>query len=137
MRTGLIYGVLLATWGLGSLDRRQYYVAAPAMLIGAAVIYWGRYRSENSCTSANCFAQPLVVALAIAAIGVGMLGLLVRGKRRTWAVIAVAVALGLTVSSTIESLGKFAKPALTAYSRLRRVGSRRHGSSGGTLGRMI
>jgi hypothetical protein len=115
VRSGFIYGVLLATWGLGSLDRRQYYVAAPALLIGAAAIYWGRYRSEDSCTTAGCFAQPLVVAVVIAAIGVGLLGLLLRGSRRTWAVIAVTVALGMTVSPTIVSLGKFAKPALTAY----------------------
>jgi hypothetical protein len=74
VRTGFVYGVLLATWGLGSLERRQYYVAAPAMLIGVAAIYWGRYRSEDSCTSANCFAQPFVVALVIAAIGVGLFG---------------------------------------------------------------
>ncbi|GAA1591097.1 hypothetical protein GCM10009789_51300 [Kribbella sancticallisti] len=115
VRTGFIYGVLLATWGLGSLDRRQYYVAAPAMLIGVAAIYWGRYRSEDACTTANCFAQPLGVALVIAAIGVGLLGLLLRANRRTMAVIAVAAALGLTVSPTVESLRTFAKPALTAY----------------------
>ncbi|NEA35642.1 hypothetical protein G3I17_28925 [Streptomyces sp. SID13031] len=115
VRTGFIYGVLLATWGLGSLDRKQYYVAAPALLIGAAAIYWGRYRSEDSCTSANCFAQPMVVALVIAVIGVGALGLLLRLKRQLWAVLAVSVVLGLTVSPTLGSLKEFAAPALTAY----------------------
>ncbi|MDX6263276.1 MAG: hypothetical protein QOH84_4964, partial [Kribbellaceae bacterium] len=115
VRTGFIYGVLLATWGLGSLERKQYYVAAPALLIGAAAIYWGRYRSEDSCTSANCFAQPLVVALVIAVIGVGVLCLLLRLKRQLWAVVAVAVVLGLTVSPTLGSLKDFASPALTAY----------------------
>ncbi len=34
VRTGFMYGVLLATWGLGSLARPQYYVAAVALLIG-------------------------------------------------------------------------------------------------------
>ncbi|WP_344844457.1 hypothetical protein [Kribbella ginsengisoli] len=115
VRTGFIYGVLLATWGLGSLERKQYYVAAPGLLIGAAAIYWGRYRSEDSCTGANCFGQPLVVALVIAVIGVGVLCLLFRLKRQLWAVVAVAVVLGLTVSPTLESLKEFASPALTAY----------------------
>lgn len=115
IRSGFIYGVLLATWGLGSLDRRQYYVAAPALLIGVAAIYWGRYRSEDSCGGPDCLAQPLAVALVTAAVGVGVLGLLVRGARRTWAVIAVAVALGMTVSPTVESLHEFATPSLTAY----------------------
>ncbi len=115
VRTGFIYGILLATWGLGSLDRKQYYVAAPALLIGAAAIYWGRYRSEDSCTTASCFGQPLVVALVIAVIGAGTFGLLLRLKRRMWAVFAVAVVLGLTVSPTMGSLREFATPALTAY----------------------
>ncbi|WBQ04936.1 hypothetical protein [Kribbella sp. CA-293567] len=115
VRTGFVYGVLLATWGLGSLDRKQYYVAAAGLLIGAAAIYWGRYRSEESCTTANCFAQPIVVALVIAVIGAGALGLLLRLKRRMWAVVAVAVALGLTVSPTMASLKEFAAPPLTAY----------------------
>ncbi len=66
VRTGFMYGVLLATWGLGSLERKQYCVAAVALLIGAAAIYWGRYRSAGSCTSTNCFGQGLVVALVIA-----------------------------------------------------------------------
>ncbi|MEV8376877.1 hypothetical protein AB0P21_29310 [Kribbella sp. NPDC056861] len=115
VRTGFIYGVLIATWGLGSLNRKQYYVAAPALLIGAAAIYWGRYRSEESCTSANCFGQPLVVALVIAVIGTGALALLLRLKRQMWAVVAVSVVLGLTVSPTLGSLKEFAAPALTSY----------------------
>ncbi|WP_433014290.1 hypothetical protein [Kribbella sp. CA-294648] len=114
-RSGFIYGVLLATWGLGSLDRKQYYVAAPSMLIGAAAIYWGRYRSDDSCTTANCFAQPLVVALVIALIGAGLLVLSRRLKRQLWAVVGVGVALGLTVSPTMESLKEFAATPLTAY----------------------
>ncbi|TCO17659.1 hypothetical protein EV652_117112 [Kribbella steppae] len=118
VRTGFIYGVLLATWGLGSLERRQYYVAAIALLIGAAAIYWGRYRSPDSCTSAECFAQPLAVALVIAVLGIGVFGLVLRGSRRTWAVIAVAVLLGMTVSSTAVSLREFAKPSLTEYASI-------------------
>jgi len=115
IRTGFIYGVLLATWGLGSLERRQFWVAAVALLIGAAAIYWGRYRSDDACTSANCFGQGLVVALVIAAIGIGVFGLVLRGSRRTWAVIAVAVLVGTTVSPTLVSLRRFATPPLTEY----------------------
>ncbi|GAB2629983.1 hypothetical protein GCM10009743_00290 [Kribbella swartbergensis] len=115
VRTGFIYGVLLATWGLGSLERRQFYVAAIALLIGAAAIYWGRYRSPESCTGPECFAQPLAVALVIAVLGIGVFGLLLRGSRRTWAVIAVAVLLGTTVSPTVVSLREFAQPPLTEY----------------------
>jgi hypothetical protein len=115
VRTGFIYGVLLATWGLGSLERRQFWVAAVAMLIGVAAIYWGRYRSDDSCTSASCFGQGLAVALAIAVLGIGVFGLILRGSRRTWAIIAVAVLLGMTVSPTVVSLRKFAEPPLTEY----------------------
>ncbi|MEI8407979.1 MULTISPECIES: hypothetical protein [unclassified Kribbella] len=115
VRTGFIYGVLLATWGLGSLERRQFYVAGIALLIGAAAIYWGRYRSPDSCTGAECFGQPLAVALVIAVLGIGVFGLVLRGSRRTWAVIAVAVLLGTTVSPTAVSLREFAKPSLTEY----------------------
>jgi hypothetical protein len=115
VRTGFIYGVLIATWGLGSLARPHYYIAAVALLIGVAAIYWGRYRSPDSCTTSSCFAQGLVVALVIAVLGIGVLGLIVRGSRRTWAVIAVAVLLGTTVSPTAASLRKFAMPALTDY----------------------
>ncbi|MEU4603178.1 hypothetical protein AB0F43_09385 [Kribbella sp. NPDC023972] len=115
VRTGFIYGVLLATWGLGSLERRQYWVAAIALLIGVAAIYWGRYRSPSSCTTENCFGQGLAVALVIAVLGIGVFGLLLRGSRRTWAVIAVAVLLGTTVSPTVVSLREFATPPLTEY----------------------
>ncbi len=115
IRTGFIYGVLLATWGLASLERRQFYVAGIALLIGTAAIYWGRYRSPDSCTEAECFAQPFAVALVIAVLGIGVFGLLLRGSRRTWAVIAVAVLLGMTVSPTAVSLREFAKPSLTEY----------------------
>jgi len=115
VRTGFIYGILLATWGLGSLERKQYYVAAPALLIGAAAIYWGRYRSDDACTTASCFGQPMVVSLVIALIGAGTFALLFRLKRRMWAVVAVAVVLGMTVSPTLGSLREFAAPALTAY----------------------
>ncbi|TCO47625.1 hypothetical protein EV646_105178 [Kribbella antiqua] len=115
IRTGFIYGVLLATWGLGSLEGKQFYVAGLALLIGAAAIYWGRYRSDDSCSSASCFGQGLAVALVIALLGIGVLGLVLRGSRRTWAVIAVAVLLGTTVSPTAASLRKFATPPLTSY----------------------
>ncbi|MFB6719889.1 hypothetical protein ACFCV3_07010 [Kribbella sp. NPDC056345] len=115
VRTGFLYGVLLATWGLSSLERKQYWIAAVALLIGAAAIYWGRYRSPDSCTSTNCFGQGLAVALVIAALGIGLFGLILRGSRRTWAVIAVAVLLGTTVSPTLVSVREFATPSLTEY----------------------
>ena len=115
VRTGFIYGVLLATWGLSSLERRQYYVAAIALVIGAAAIYWGRYRSDDTCTSSSCFGQGLAVALVIAVISIGVFGLVLRGSRRTWSVIAVAVLLGTTVSPTLASVRKFANPPLTEY----------------------
>ncbi|MFK4083881.1 hypothetical protein ACI2LF_07230 [Kribbella sp. NPDC020789] len=115
VRTGFLYGVLLATWGLSSLERKQYWIAAVALLIGVAAIYWGRYRSPNSCSTTNCFGQGLVVALVIAAIGIGLFGLILRGSRRTWAVIAVAVLLGTTVSPTLASVRRFATPSLTEY----------------------
>ncbi|WP_329005151.1 hypothetical protein OHA18_17395 [Kribbella sp. NBC_00709] len=115
VRTGFVFGVLLATWGLGSLERRQYWIAAVALAIGVAAIYWGRYRSPSSCTSGSCFGQGLVVALVVAAIGIGVFGLVLRGSRRTWAVIAVAVLVGTTVSPTVASVRKFASPPLTSY----------------------
>jgi hypothetical protein len=115
VRTGFIYGVLLATWGLGSLKGHQYYVAAIALAIGAAAIYWGRHQSDSSCTSTNCFGQGVAVALAIALLGLGVFGLVLRGSRRTWAVIAVAILLGTTVSPTVASVRKFATPPLTEY----------------------
>jgi hypothetical protein len=115
IRTGFLFGVLLAAWGLGSLERRQFWIAGVALLIGAAAIYWGRYRSPASCTSANCFGQGLVVALVVGVLGVGVFGLILRGSRRTWAVIAVAVAVGMTVSPTVVSVRRFADPPLTSY----------------------
>jgi hypothetical protein len=115
VRTGFIYGVLIATWGLGSLDRRQYWIAAVALAIGAAAIYWGRHQSESSCNSAGCFGQGVAVAGVLALLGLGVLGLIVHGTRRTWAVIAVAILLGTTVSPTVASLRKFATPPLTSY----------------------
>ncbi|MFI5692057.1 hypothetical protein ACIA58_09485 [Kribbella sp. NPDC051586] len=118
IRTGFMFGVLLATWGLGSLERRQYWIAAVALAIGVAAIYWGRYRSDKSCTSGSCFGQGLVVALVIAAIGIGVFGLVLRGSRRTWAVIAVAVLVGTTVSPTVASIRKFASPPLTDYASI-------------------
>jgi hypothetical protein len=42
-------------------------------------------------------------------------GLVLRGSRRTWAVIAVAVLVGTTVSPTAASVRKFADPPLTSY----------------------
>ncbi|NIK54917.1 hypothetical protein [Kribbella shirazensis] len=115
VRTGFVLGVLLATWGLGSLERRQYWIVGIALAIGAAAISWGRYRSPDACTSANCFGQGLAVALVIAALGIGVLGLILRGSRRTWAVIAVAVLVGTTVSPTVASVRRFASPPLTEY----------------------
>ncbi|WP_427886478.1 hypothetical protein ACQHIV_27545 [Kribbella sp. GL6] len=115
VRTGFVLGVLLATWGLGSLKRRQYWIAGVAVAIGVAAIYWGRHQSPRSCTSANCFGQTLAVALVIAALGIGVFGLVLRGSRRTWAVIAVAVLVGTTVSPTVASVRRFATPPLTSY----------------------
>ena len=54
----------------------------------------------------------------IAALGIGVLGLVLRGSRRTWAVIAVAVLLGTTVSTTVASVRKFATPPLTEYASI-------------------
>jgi hypothetical protein len=97
------------------LERRQYWIAAVALAIGVAAIYWGRYRSPRSCTAGSCFGQGLVVALVVAAIGIGVFGLVLRGSRRTWAVIAVAVLVGTTVSPTVASVRRFASPPLTSY----------------------
>ena len=115
VRTGFVFGVLLATWGLGSLEGRQFWIAGVALLIGAAAIYWGRERSPRSCTTADCFGQSLAVALVIAVLGIGVFGLILRGSRRTWAVIAVAVLVGTTVSPTVASVRRFAEPPLTSY----------------------
>jgi hypothetical protein len=115
VRTGFVFGVLLATWGLGSLERRQFWVAGVALLIGVAAIYWGRERSPRSCTTSDCFGQSLAVALVIAVLGIGVFGLILRGSRRTWAVIAVAVLVGTTVSPTVASVRRFADAPLTSY----------------------
>ncbi|ADB29638.1 hypothetical protein Kfla_0516 [Kribbella flavida DSM 17836] len=121
-RTAFVYGVLLATWGLSSLDRRQYFVVAPALALGVAAINLGRSRTDTlirDCRDTSClqriFAEPPVVALAVTAAGIVVLGLLSRGSRRTWAVIAVAALIGLTVSPTVVSLRRFALPPQTAY----------------------
>ena len=121
-RTAFVYGVLLAAWGLSSLDRRQYFVIAPALALGVTAIYVGRSRTDGlirDCRDSTCldriFAEPLVYALILTVAGVLVLGLLIRGSRRTWAAIAVAALLGLTVSPTIVSLRKFAFPPQTAY----------------------
>jgi hypothetical protein len=115
VRTGFVLGVLLATWGLGSLERRQYWIAGVAIAIGVAAIYWGRHQSPRSCTSTTCFGQGVAVALVIAALGIGVFGLVLRGSRRTWALIAVAVLVGTTVSPTVASIRRFANPPLTSY----------------------
>jgi hypothetical protein len=115
VRTGFVFGVLLATWGLGSLERRQFWIAGVALAIGVAAIYWGRERSPRSCTTGDCFGQGLAVALVIAVLGIGVFGLVLRGSRRTWAVIAVAVLVGTTVSPTVASVRRFADAPLTSY----------------------
>jgi hypothetical protein len=121
-RNAFIYGVLIATWGLSSLDRRVYFAVAPALALGVAAIYYGRSRTNGlirDCRDTNCldriFAEPLVVALILVAVGIVVLGLVFRGSRRTWAAIAVAALLGLTVSPTIVSLQRFATPGGTTY----------------------
>ncbi|MEU0095513.1 hypothetical protein [Kribbella sp. NPDC006257] len=120
-RNAFIYGVLIATWGLSSLERRRYYAVAPALALGVAAIYYARSRPHGlirDCRDTSCldriFAEPLVVALIIVAVGTVVLGLVFRSGR-TWAAIAVAALVGLTVSPTIVSLQKFATPGGSTY----------------------
>jgi hypothetical protein len=120
-RTAFIFGVLIAAWGLSSLERRQYFVVAPALVLGVAAIYLGRSRSPHvitNCRDTGCleriFSEPLVMALIIVAAGTVVLGLLVRGSRRTWAAIAVAALIGMTVAPSVVSLQKFANPSLAS-----------------------
>ncbi|MEU8226114.1 hypothetical protein [Kribbella sp. NPDC048915] len=115
VRTGFVFAALLAAWGLASLERRQFWIAGVALAIGVAAIYWGRERSPRSCTTAECFGQGFAVALVIAALGIGVFGLILRGSRRTWAVITVAVLVGMTVSPTVASVRRFAQPPMTSY----------------------
>lgn len=121
-RSAFVYGVLLAAWGLSSLERRQLLAVGPALLVGTAAIYLGRARTRGlikDCRDTSCleriFAEPLVVAAITAAGGVVVLGLLLHGSRRAWAGLAVAAALGMTVSPTVVSLRQFAWPGQSAY----------------------
>ncbi|WP_112241455.1 hypothetical protein [Kribbella monticola] len=122
-RNAFIYGVLIATWGLASLDRRLYLAVGPALALGVAAIYYARSRLDGglirSCRDTGCldriFAEPLLTALIVVAVGIVVLGLVFRGSGRTWAAIAVAALLGLTVSPTIASLQRFANPGGSTY----------------------
>ncbi|WP_432944343.1 hypothetical protein ACQPXM_02650 [Kribbella sp. CA-253562] len=122
-RTAFIYGVLLAAWGLASLERRQYVVVGPALAIGAAAIYMGRAQTNTlirDCRTTGClekiFTEPLVAALILTAAGIVVFGLSIRTRSaRTWAVITVSALLGLTVSPTVVGLRQFAFPPQTAY----------------------
>lgn len=120
-RSAFVYGVLIAAWGLSSLERRQILAVGPALLLGAGAIYYGRSRTTGvirDCRSTSCleriFAEPLVVALIVVAAGVVVLGLVLRASRRTWAALAVAATLGMTVSPTLASLQRFAGPGQSA-----------------------
>jgi hypothetical protein len=121
-RSAFVYGVLIAAWGLSSLERRQYFAVAPALALGVSAIYLGRSRTDGlirDCRDTSClnriFAEPPVVALLVVTVGVVVLGLAMRGSRRTWAAIAVAALLGTTVSPTVVSLARFAFPPQTPY----------------------
>ncbi|GAB3814089.1 hypothetical protein [Kribbella italica] len=125
VRTAFIYGVLLAAWGLASLERRQYLVVGPALAIGVAAIYMGRAQTKTlirDCQDTGCleriFTAPLVAAVILTAAGIVILGLSIRRRSRTgrtWAIIAVCALLGLTVSPTVVGLRQFAFPPQTAY----------------------
>ncbi|TWD81078.1 hypothetical protein FB561_2182 [Kribbella amoyensis] len=121
-RTAFVYGILLAAWGLSSLERRQYFAVVPAVALGVGAIYLGRARTDGlirDCRDTAClerlFAEPLAVALIVVAGGVVVLGIMIRGSRRTWAVLAVAALLGLTVAPTVTSLRRLALPPQTTY----------------------
>jgi hypothetical protein len=110
-RSAFIYGVLIATWGLACLTRRQLLAVAPAMALGTAAIYLGRtYRTDvpSACRDSVCldkvFAKPLSIALAITVVGVVLLAVALRASGRTWTALAVAAAIGLTVAPTLASL---------------------------------
>jgi hypothetical protein len=117
-RSAFIYGVLIATWGLACLTRRQLLAVAPALVLGAAAIYLGRtYKTDvpSACGDSGCldkvFAKPLLIAFAVTAVGVVLLALVLRASRRTWAALAVAAAIGLTVSPTLASLRYVSRPS--------------------------
>lgn len=117
-RSAFAYGVLIAAWGLSCLTGRQLLLAAgPALALGAAAIYVGRLQTSGRpgrCRDAACvqalFTEPLLIAFAVAAGGVVVLGILLRARPRTWAALAVAAAIGLTVAPTAETLGKLGRP---------------------------
>jgi hypothetical protein len=120
-RTAFIFGVLIAAWGLSCLERRQYFAVTPAVLLGVAAVYLGRSRTTGlikNCRDTGCLerilGEPLVFALIVVAAGTVVLGLLVPGSRRTWAAIAIAALLGMTVAPTVVSLQKFANPSLAS-----------------------
>jgi hypothetical protein len=117
-RSAFVYGVLIATWGLACLSRRQLFIVAPALALGAAAIYIGRARTPGlpkACGDNGCldkvFAKPLLIAFAVTAVGVVLLALVLRASRRTWAALAVAAAIGLTVSPTLASLRYVSRPS--------------------------
>ena len=125
-RSAFIYGVLIATWGLACLTRRQLFAVAPALVLGAAAIYLGRtYKTDvpSACSDSDCldevFAKPLLIALAVTAVGVVLLALVLRASRRTWAALAVAAAIGLTVAPTLASLRYVGRPSAgSAYNSI-------------------
>jgi hypothetical protein len=121
-RSAFIYGVLIATWGLACLTRRQLLAVAPALVLGAAAIYLGRtYKTDvpSACRDSACldkvFAKPLLIALAVTAVGVVLLAVVLGASRRTWAALAVAAAIGLTVSPTLASLRNVGRPIAGSY----------------------
>jgi hypothetical protein len=121
-RSGFVYGVLIATWGLSCLSRRQLFAAVPALALGAAAIYVGRARTpglpkacgDNSCLD-KVFAEPILITFALAAAGVLVLGLLLRASRRTWAALAVAAAIGMTVAPTLVVLRQVSGPSQSLH----------------------